>query len=244
MNQSTLEKMHLMNLSGMAAAYKEFFTIDNHYEWSHEQLLAFLLDNEYDERKTSTIQRRIKQANFVDNQACIEGIKYLTDRELNVNLISLLSSNDYIQNGQNVLIIGATGAGKSYVACALGHQACLQNYKTLYIRLPDLIVEIKMARAEGKLPSLLKKYAKLDLLIIDEWLLTPLDTIEVSDILEVIERRTNKHSTIICSQIQISGWYERLGESAITEALLDRILSKAHRIEIKGKESMRSRTDY
>ncbi|MBF6977607.1 hypothetical protein IU403_00430 [Aerococcaceae bacterium zg-BR22] len=99
MNQSTLEKMHLMNLSGMTAAYKEFFTIDNHYEWSHEQLLAFLLDNEYDERKTSTIQRRIKQANFVDNQACIEGIKYLTDRELNVNLISLLSTNDYIQNG-------------------------------------------------------------------------------------------------------------------------------------------------
>ncbi|UUX35476.1 ATP-binding protein [Fundicoccus culcitae] len=168
-------------------------------------------------------------------------MQYLSDRHLNKDVFQKLSTNKYLDEHKNIIFVGATGSGKSYLACALGKNACLSGTRVNYIRLPDLLADLKLARIEGRYPKVVKQCQKIDLLIIDEFLLVPIPQQAQQDILEVLERRYRLHSTIFCSQFKVDGWHERLGGGVLADAILDRALSKSQQILIEGEKSMRSR---
>ena len=157
------------------------------------------------------------------------------------HMIEELSSNQYIEQGLAIHIVGATGSGKTYLTCALGNAACLAEKKVMYIRLPDLLTDLALGREQGNYKKILKRYEKVDLLIIDEWLLIPANDIAQQHILEIVERRNGKKGTIFCSQFTTDSWHQRLGGGALADAILDRILSKSKTIQIHGDRSMRNR---
>lgn len=242
MNPHNYEKLHLLRFLGMAKAYQAQAEIEDINDWTFEERLGYLLDAEYDSHRNNKIERLIHQANFSDSGARLEAIQYLPDRELNRDLFKQLSTNQYVKDARNIVLVGATGSGKSFIACALGKNACLASLKVKYIRLPDLLTELELARAEVRYVRSLKQYQTCDVLIIDEWLLVPTLQQGQQDIFEVLEQRYKLHSTVFCSQFKPDGWYERLGSGALADAILDRALSKATQIQIGGEKPMRLRT--
>lgn len=232
-----------LRLKGMAEAYQEQQDVADFSKWTFEERLAHLIDREADVKYDLKIKRLIHNAHLSENQAYINGIKYYSDRGLNKDLIHELGTNKYITAHHNVIIVGPTGSGKSYISCALGYEACLAGMRTKYVRLPDLLTEIALAKAERSFTKLLKKYERLDLLIIDEWVLMAISTVQAAELLEIIERRYRTKATIICSQFSIGGWHERLGGGAVADAILDRLISKAKKIEIQSERSMRERIE-
>ena len=211
-----------------------------------EDRVAMLIDAEYTSRKSNRLKRLIHDAEFEQPEAHIADINYTSGRKLNKELILRLASGEYITEYRNIFITGKTGSGKSYLACALGMEACKQYYKTYFIRLPDLLMELDTARENGDYLKVLMKYAKVTLLIIDEWLMLKPTQEEQKDIFELIHRRRKKSSTIFCSQVHWDGWYEQLGGDAspLADAILDRIIYDAYRIHIqsidpKNDKSMR-----
>lgn len=241
MNQHTYEKMIAMRMSGMAKAYKDQYEQEELLQWSFDERFSLLIDTEFDYRHRNKIERLTKQAQFSDTQARLEDIKYFNDHGLNREVFLQLATNKYIQEPRNILLTGATGSGKSYIACALGNNACQSSFKVGYIRMPDLLTEFALAKVQGTYKKVLKQYQNCELLIIDEWLLIPADTIAQQDILEVLERRYRLHATIFCSQFTKEGWYERLGGGALADAIMDRALARSQSITIDGTRSMRSR---
>lgn len=241
MNQHTYEKMMGMRMPGMAQAYQTQSSQEDILNWSFEERLSLLVDAEYDNRHHNKIERLTKQACFSDSQARLEDIKYFSDRQLNREVFLKLADNHYIKAPRNIVLTGATGTGKSYIACALGNNACQSAYKVRYIRLPDLLTEQALARAQGTYAKALKQYQSCELLLIDDWLLIPADNIAQQDILEVLERRYRLHATIFCSQSTTEGWHDRLGGGALADAIMDRALAKTQFILIEGDRSMRSR---
>ena len=203
-------------------------------EVSFEDRFGMLVDIEYSSRKSNSLKRLIRNAGFDQPEAYIGDIDYVSGRKLNRDLIQRLATCEYIAEHRNIFITGATGSGKTYMACAFGMEACKQRYKTQYVRLPDLLMELEMARDNGSYVKVQKKYANPILLIIDEWLLLKPNDSEQHDILELLHRRRKRSSTIFCSQYEDSGWYDQLGgdESPMAEAILDRIKYDAYRINI------------
>lgn len=246
MNEQTLTKLHEMKLSGMAEAYKEQSKNKDFQKLDFDERLSLLVDLEFSHRKNNKLQRLIKAATFLDSKACIEDIEYHEDRKLDKELILKLASGLYIQDNHNIVLKGPTGSGKSYLASAFGVSACRQFYKVKYIRLPELLDELTLAKlaADGSYGSyrkLIKKYTRVNFLILDEWLLTNLSTDEAAILLEVTESRHKTASTIFCSQIDPSGWHLKLGNETIAEAILDRIIHDSYQILNDGKVSMRER---
>lgn len=241
MDTNTYEKMLQLRLKGMAEAYLEQAESDEFRQWTFEERLAYLIDREVDVKQNDKTKRLIGNAHLSETQAYLNGIKYYMDRQLDKDLIQSLGTNKYITAPYNVLIVGPTGSGKSYIANALGYEACLGSYRTRYTRLPDLLIDIDLSKAEGTYNQLLKRYQRLDLLIIDEWLLMPMQMNQAAELLEIIERRYRYKATIVCSQFLIEGWHTRLGGGAIADAILDRLVSKAKVIRISGEQSMRER---
>ncbi|MBR0230598.1 MAG: IS21-like element helper ATPase IstB [Erysipelotrichaceae bacterium] len=242
MKQDTYEKMIKLRLPAMAQAYKEQESNTNLQELNFDQRLSLLIDTEFDSQANNHIKRLIENARFSDKRASIEDIKYYDDRKLDKQLFLSLSTNSYIDKKENIVIIGATGSGKIYLACALGNCACKDNRRTRYIRLPDLLVDFSLARDTLRYQSLLKSYARYDLLIIDEWLLTLPNEQAQQDILELMERRCGDKSTILCSQFTPESWHKRLGGGAVADAILDRVLSISTVIQVSGDKSMRTRS--
>lgn len=204
------------------------------------------LPNRRDSNFTSTsnkLQRLIKTATFLNSNACIEDMEYYEDRRLDKELILKLASSTYIQDSHNIILKGPTGSGKSFLATAFGVSAYRQFYNVKYIRLPELLDELTLAKlaADGCYRKCIKKYTKVDLLILDEWLLTDLSTDEAAILLEITEARHKVASTIFCSQIDPSGWHLKLGNETIAEAILDRIIHDSYQILIDGDVSMRER---
>lgn len=240
-NESTLSKLHEMRLSAMADQFHDQLRNANFNDMSFEDRFAIMVDVEWSRRKNNKLERIIRGANFRYNNACIEDIEYHADRRLDKTQILRLASCTYIQDKHNLIIKGVSGNGKSYLACAFGVAACRQLYTVKYVRLPDLLEELAVARGEGIYKKVMKSYTKVDLLILDEWMLISLRENESRDLLEIVEARHQVASTIFCSQFDTQGWYQKIGEATLADAILDRIIHDSYSIFIDGDTSMRER---
>ena len=233
-SQSTIDQLRAMKLSAMADSYLCQLEDSNVGRLSFDERLAMLVDAEFVSRHNSQLKRLITNAEFDQPQASITDINYESGRKLDREMIGKLATCAYIQDGLNVTITGATGCGKTYLACALGMEACKRKYSTRYIRLPELLLEFKVARDTNTTKRVLQKYTKPRLLILDEWLLIKCPQEAQYDLMELIHHRSTA-SNIFCSQILLEGWYEQLGGNAspLADAILDRIVHKTYRIDIK-----------
>lgn len=232
--QSTTDKLIEMRLTSMADAFTLQNADPNMKEVSFEDRFGMLVDIEYSNRKSNSLKRLIRNADFDQPEAHIADINYTSGRKLNRTLIDRLATCEYITEHRNLFITGATGSAKTYMACAFGMEACKQRFRTRYVRLPELLMDLEMARNDGTYKKVQAKYANPVLLIIDEWLLLKPNESEQHDILELLHRRRRNSSTIFCSQYDSSGWYEQLGgdDSPLAEAILDRIKHDAYKINI------------
>lgn len=241
MTQNTITKLQEMHLTVMAKALKEQLTDPGMNALSFEDRVGLIVDSEWSSRKSNHLKRLIKSASFADANASIEDIEYHSDRNLDKAQIARLATCNYIAEHHNVLLLGATGSGKTYLACALGVAAARNFLSVRYIRLPELLVELSIARNNGTFPKVMQQFKKPALLIIDEWLLYPLKETEARDLLEIAEARYRRASTIFCSQFDIPGWREKIGDPILADAVCDRIVHDSYIIVIDCKESMRKR---
>ena len=245
-NQSTIDKLIEMRLTSMADAFRIQMDDATMKEVPFEDRFGMLVDVEYTSRKNNRLKRLIRQAEFEQPDASIAAIDYHSGRKLNKALINRLATCEYITEYRNIFITGATGSGKTYMACAFGMEACKHYYTVRYVRLPDLLLDLQAARDNGTFAAVLKKYTKPVLLIIDEWLLRCLTAEETYVMLELIEYRTKHGSTIFCTQFEPEGWYSRINPlpesgSPICDSIMDRIIHNSYQVLVDGKCSMRQR---
>jgi DNA replication protein DnaC len=240
-NSTTVNKLHDMRLSAMADAFEYQISDEKYRDLSFEERVGIIVDLEWARRKSNKLLLLIKRAEFRYPHASIEDIEYHTDRKLDQTQILRLSGCTFIEEKRNLIIMGASGNGKSYIACAFGIAACRNYYSVKYIRLPDLLDELAVARGEGIFKKVTKQYKKVGLLILDEWLLTPLTVTQAMDLLEIVEARHQNTSTIFCTQFAPGGWHEKIGEVTLADAILDRIVHDSYTILLDGRVSMRER---
>lgn len=233
----TLEKLHTLRLNGMLNALNEQQQMPDIDSLGFEERLGLLIDREVTERENRRLQTRLNKAKL-RHSCSMEDLDVKATRGLDKTLILTLAVCTWIARHINVLICGPTGVGKSYLACALGHKACLEGYSSLYLRLPRLFEELRIAKADGRYGKLMLSYAKTDLLILDDWGLTPMTDPQRRDLLEILEDRYGKRSTIVTSQLPVAAWHESIGDPTLADAILDRLVHNAYKIELKG-ESMR-----
>ena len=205
-------------------------------------ILKHLIDEEYISRKNNTIQRYVKKARFSDSKARLSELVLNPERDINIDVVEQLKTNQYITKRRNVILLGATGSGKSFIANGLGIHACEAGYTVKYTRMIELLSDLEISRLQGNYRFQLKQLSKIDLLIIDDFLLSNTSQHEQQELMEVIEKRSRDRATIFCSQMDIEEWHRRLGGSAIADSILDRIIPKAYQLILKG-ESMRSKAD-
>jgi DNA replication protein DnaC len=234
LTEPTLEKLQEMRLSAMAESFVEQQNQPDMRELCFEERFGLLVDSEYLARENKRLRRLLREAKLRQNQACIEDIDYSARRELDKAVIRGLATCRWVQEHHNVTITGATGTGKTYVACALAQQACRKGYRSVYRRASRLFDELLLARADGSYVRFLAKLARTDVLVIDDWALVPVREQERHDLLEILEDRCGNRSTIMTSQLPTKKWHDQLGEPTLADAILDRILHNAHKIVLKG----------
>lgn len=240
LTENTVSKLHEMKLSVMAQSFREQMTNHELTGLSFEDRFSLIVDAEWAARKSNRLNRLIRSAEYTLPGASVENIEYLPDRKLDKALISRLASCAYVLEANNVIILGATGAGKTYLASALGMAANRNFYAVRYVRLPDLLAELAISRGDGTYRKVMKKYKQVKLLILDEYLLFPLKESEARDLLEIVEARHKAASTVSCSQFAVAGWYAKIGEPTLADAICDRIVHNSYTIKIEG-DSMRKR---
>jgi DNA replication protein DnaC len=235
-NQSTIDKLIEMRLTAMSDAFRTQRNDPKMKEIPFEDRFGMLVDIEYSSRKNNRQKRLIKNAEFDQPDASIVDVDYTSGRRINRQLITRLATCEYITEHRNIFLTGATGSGKTYMACAFGMEACKQYYNTKYVRLPDFLLDVEISRNDGTYKKVMAKYANPVLLILDEWLLLKPTENECKDIFELLHRRRKKSSTIFCSQYKADGWYEQLGGdiSPLADAILDRIVHDAYKIDIQS----------
>jgi DNA replication protein DnaC len=239
--EQTIAQMRSLKLTGMANAYQNLLQLPLHEHPAADLLIAQLIEAETLDRKHRKMVSTIRAAKF-RYQAAIEEIEYLPQRNLDKNTILRLADNAFIKRGENVLITGATGCGKSFIASAIGYQACQSGLRVAYFSLPKLLQRLHLAKADGSYIKELARIEKCQLLILDDWGIQPLDMNAKLAILQIIEDRHGKSSTIITAQMPVAKWHDYIAEPPLADAILDRILSQTHRIELKGN-SMRKNTN-
>lgn len=234
LDNNTISKLHEMRLSVMAQSFDEQIKNGCFSEMSFEERFGMIVDSEWSARKSNRLTRLIQKANYSIPGACIENIEYHPDRKLDKTQIARLSTCAYIEENHNLRILGATGSGKTYIACALGMAASLNFYSVRYVRLPELFAELAIARGDGTYRKVIKQYKQVKLLILDEWLLFSLKENEARDLLEIVEARHKRASTMFCSQFDVAGWHLKIGEPTLADAICDRIVHDSYTIMIEG----------
>ena len=238
MQSQTLTQLHQLKLGGMAAALQTQLEQVGTYEGlPFIERLGLLLDQENLQREQRKQQRLIRQARFKLN-ACIQDIDYQHPRNLKKSQLAQLAQGDWINRSQNLLLTGPCGSGKTYLACALGHNACMQGYSVRYTRLSRLLLELTQTKADGTYYKKLQQLAKIQLLIIDDWGLEVLKPAQRNDLMEIMDDRHGDTSTVVISQLPTDQWYATIGDNTLADAILDRLMHNAHRLILKG-ESMR-----
>lgn len=236
-HQNTLEAIRGLKFHGMADRYQAILAMPSHQHPDPDVLLAQLIEAEHLYRNHRKTQTAIKNAKF-RYQASINDVHCSADRSLSKETLSNLADCAFIDRGENVLITGATGCGKSFLASAIGHQACTMGKKVAYFSLPKLLARLKSDKLDGTFRKEMDRIENKQLLILDDWGLSPLDTHARLALLQIIEDRHGRQSTIITSQLPVSAWHQYINESTIADAILDRIIHQAHRIDLTG-ESLR-----
>ena len=236
--QQTLSTLKTLRLPGMATAFEEQQTNAAVASLSFDERFGLLVDREHTWRENRRLTRLLREAKLKSSQACVEDIRYGGGRKLDKSLITQLASCQWIRQHQNLVLTGATGCGKTWLACAFGNAACRQGLSVVYVRTPRLFEELRIAHGDGSFGKRLSALAKTDLLILDDWGLTPLNQAERSDLLEVIDDRVGARATLITSQLPIEHWHAYLNDPTLADAILDRVLHTAHKIALIG-ESLR-----
>jgi len=239
MNQTTiLDKINDLNYQGLKEAYLRQTEDVNYSRLGFDERLYNLLEAQEIFMHNKRIATNFRQSKIKDKQAALEEIEYHSRRKLSKTVIKDLANMNFIRNHQNIIITGKTGTGKSYVAQALANRSILDGFKAYYVRVPTLLEDIKISRADGTYTSLLRKYSRFQLLVLDDFGITQMSTDDATNLFEIIEDRTEINSTIITSQLPVSQWYDYLNNDTVADAILDRIVHSSHRIELEG-ESMR-----
>jgi DNA replication protein DnaC len=243
LNAPTTEKLKAMRLDCMSSAWLEQQKDPSFNALSFDERFGMLVDSEWSQRENKRMQRYLKEAKLRITQACIEGVDYPARRELDKAIIRQLTPCHWVVEHQAILITGMTGTGKTYLACALTHQACRKGYRAMYRRAPRFFDELKLARADGTYPRLLARIARIDVLVIDDFAIAPVTDQERRDLLEVLEDRHGLGATIITSQLDPKHWHDYLADPTLADAICDRILSCAHRVVLKGPSRRKEPTE-
>lgn len=240
LNHPTLDQLHALGLEGMAKAFAEIDAKSEANDLGHREWLGLLLDREASWRRDKRLVARLRYAKL-RQQACVEDVDYRSPRGLDRALFQKLAQGDWIGAHDNLALIGPTGVGKSWLASALGHNACRDNRSVLYHRVPKLFEELALARGDGRHPRILRNLGRADLLILDDWGLEPLDAGARHDLLEILEERYGRRSTVITSQLPVDRWHEVVNDPTYADAIMDRLVHNAHRIELTGESMRRTR---
>ena len=236
-----LDKLSALRLPGIRQGLEEQ-TLSTHYnDLPFEDRLSLLVDREYTRRENARLARILKGARL-QYDACIEDLDFTASRGMNKRAVLELAQCGWIKNHLNTLVVGPTGAGKTYLACALGQSACRLAIPVKYMRLSRLLQEFTHAHADGSYPKLLASMAKIELLILDDWLRDPLKPAQARDLLEVLDDRYNRKATMVIAQVPVTQWHERIPDPTLADAILDRLVHNAHRIELKGESQRKLRS--
>ncbi len=233
LTNATVEKMTALRLPALAEAFQAQLTRPEFAELQFEERVGLLIDAEWTAREQRTQRRRLKAARL-RHQACLEDINWTAARGLDRSVILSLGTCGFIRDRRNLLITGSTGLGKSYLACAFADRACRSGFSAVYIRAPRLYQDLAVSRADGSYGRLLQKLTRTDLLVIDDWGLAPLKETERRDLLEVVEDRHQRASTLITSQLPVKAWYDAIADPTLADAICDRLIPGSHKIHMKG----------
>ena len=236
-NHQTIEKLRQLRLQAMAQLHLQQVKDSKSEQFTSDEYLALLVDHEWEDRQQKKTERLLKQANF-KQKATLADVDYLTSRNLDRNMFERLATLDFIKRKENLILTGASGVGKSYLAQALGHHACISGLKVLYSNTGRLLNRLKLAKVDGTYLKEVQKLNKVDLLILDDFGLQAFDNFGRDTLMDIVDDRFDTKSTILSSQIPVSTWYDIIGEATIADAILDRLVNSSHRIDLKG-ESMR-----
>ena len=233
LNEQTFDKLYELKLLGMAEGFKEQLQQPAICDLSFEERFGLLVDRQWTFKEDCRLKRLLTEAKLKIN-ACAEDIDYKNPRGIDQSMMMNLLSCAWIQKHQNVIIAGPTGVGKTFLACALAQKACREGYRAFYIRIPKLLYHLTLSKADGTYPKTMKKLFKTQILVLDDFGLAPPTDLERRELLEVIEDRHGTSSTLITSQLPIENWHEHIGDPTIADAILDRLIHNAHRINLKG----------
>ncbi len=239
LNEQTLEKLHSLKLFGMAQAFRAQMESPQTHSLSFEERFALLVDEQWTWRENRALARRLRAAKLKE-QAVVEDINYQHPRQLDRKLMRSLVSSDWVRQHNNILFIGPTGIGKSWLACALAQKACRDGFTVLHKRTAELLRELAVAHADGSFGRLLLKLSRIDVLLLDDFAMAPFKDSERRDFLEICDDRYQRRSLLLTSQVPVEHWHEQIGDPTIADSILDRIVHNAHRIDLDG-ESMRKR---
>jgi DNA replication protein DnaC len=241
LNQPTIEKLYTMKLHGMADGFRSQLETTNMSELGFEERFAMLVDQQWLWKENRALSRRLISAKLKE-RGVIEDIDYQHPRGLDRKLMRTLSSSEWVRQKQNIVLVGPTGIGKSWLGCALAQKACRDGYAVLHKRMSELFRELAVAHADGSIGRVLLKLSRVDVLLLDDFAMAPLKDIERRDFLEICDDRYQRHSMILTSQMPVTHWHEQIGDPTIADSILDRLVHNAHRIELRGESMRKKRT--